>query len=289
MKDIKVGIIGSGFGMYGLVPAFNKTKNSHVVSICGKKSERMSKYCKKFNLKHYTNWKKMINEEKPDAVAIAVIPIYQYEIAKYALEHDIAVFAEKPLTNSYETSLELFELAKIKNLPNMMDFIFPEIPEWSAAKKIIEKNLHNLSLELNVKWDFLSYDSKLNLKTWKTDKQLGGGALSFFFSHTLYYLEFFLGRIKDITCKIYPSKTNSDQEMSISMDILFQNGCVGNVVLNSQNKDNSCHTLEFSGKNFSLILKNINTYDQVTNFELMFNGEIISQKTDKLEKSSEDE
>jgi len=115
--DAKIAIIGSGFGMYGLLPAFSRVKGCQVVSICGKNSERMLNYCKKLGLNRYTDWKGMLQKEKPDAVAIAVVPRYQYEIAKYALENGIAVFAEKPLTTSLDTSLELNKLAKKKTCP----------------------------------------------------------------------------------------------------------------------------------------------------------------------------
>ena len=144
--DIKVAIIGSGFGMYGLLPAFSGIKGCQVVSICGKNSERMLNYCKKLGLARYTNWREMLQKEKPNAVAIAVIPSHQYEIAKYALENGIAVFAEKPLTSDYDASLELSELAKEKGLPNMLDFIFPEIPEWQATKKMINADKKLFSL-----------------------------------------------------------------------------------------------------------------------------------------------
>ena len=107
-----VAIIGSGFGMYCLLPAFSNTKRCQVVSICGKNSERMSSFCEKYNVKQYTDWKEMIQKEKPDAVTVAVIPKHQFEIVKYALENKIAVFAEKPLTTNYKTSLELYQLAK---------------------------------------------------------------------------------------------------------------------------------------------------------------------------------
>lgn len=103
--------------MYGLLPAFSKIEGCKVVSICGKNSERMLNYCEKLGLNRYENWREMIQKEKPDAVAISVIPQHQYEIAKYALENGIAVFAEKPLTTSFDTSLELNELAKKKACP----------------------------------------------------------------------------------------------------------------------------------------------------------------------------
>ena len=115
--NTKVAIIGSGFGMYGLLPSFNKVKGCKVISICGKNSERMQNYCEKLDLNRYTDWREMLQKEKPDAVAIAVIPRYQYDIAKYALENEIAVFAEKPLTTSFDTSKELNTLAKKKACP----------------------------------------------------------------------------------------------------------------------------------------------------------------------------
>ena len=110
----KIGIIGSGFGMYGLLPSFSRVKGCKVISICGKNSERMRRYCKKLDVNRYTNWNEMLQKEKPNAVAIAVIPKHQYEIAKYALNNQIAVFAEKPLTTSFQTSLEITKLAKKK-------------------------------------------------------------------------------------------------------------------------------------------------------------------------------
>lgn len=100
--------------MYCLLPAFSKIDDCNVVSICGKNSNRMKRYCKKYNLNHYNNWKTMLDTEHPDAVAIAVVPKYQYDIAKYSLENNIAVFAEKPLTTSVETSQKLYSLAKKK-------------------------------------------------------------------------------------------------------------------------------------------------------------------------------
>jgi len=269
---ISICIIGSGFGMYGLLPAFSNIRNCNVVSICGKNSQRMEQYCKKFHVKRYDDWKEMIQKEKPKAIAIAVIPIYQYEIVKFALENNIAIFAEKPLTTKYETSLELYELAKEKKLPNMVDFIFPEILEWYEAKNIIEDNEFGPITNVDVNWSFLSHDLKNNLTSWKTDVKKGGGGLSYFFSHVLYYLEFFLGKIESIQCvnSSYENKQNSDVELN--MKILFKNGCLGNIHLDISDKTNQIHEIKFHSKTKNLlILKNI-TNNYADNFELILNG-----------------
>ena len=289
--NTKVAIVGSGFGMYGLLPAFSRIKECKVVSICGKNSEMMSNYCKKLDLNRYTDWRKMLQKEKPDAVAIAVIPSHQYEITRYALENGMAVFAEKPLTTSFDTSLELNKLAKKKRMPNMLDFLFPEIPEWHAAKKAIENGLIGEILKVNVDWTFLSYDLMNHIKSWKTDVKQGGGALSFYFSHVFYYLEYFLGRIKNIECNFSSSEKSLNKgESGIDMTISFENGCVGNAHMDISNADQQKHKVEFHAEGKTIILQNFNS-NFVDNFELILNTSkgIEKIKPDMLLDSSYDE
>ena len=267
--DTKIAIVGSGFGMYCLLPAFSKIKRCKVVGICGKDSERMTNYCKKFGVSRYTNWKEMLEKEKPDAIAIAIIPKYQYEIAKYSLENNIAVFAEKPLTTSFADSLILKELAKTKKLPNMIDFEFPEIPEWEKAKQILENGKIGKISNIIVNWTFLSYDLKNKIDSWKTDIEQGGGALSLVFSHTFYYLEYFLGEIKDLQCNFSSSeKSLNNAETTINMTISFKNGCKGNIHVDISDSEQQKHVIEFHGTNGKLILQN-QSNSLVDNFELI--------------------
>ena len=233
----------------------------------------------------------MLQKEKPDAVAMAVIPSHQYEIARYALENGMAVFAEKPLTTSFDTSLELNKLAKKKRMPNMLDFLFPEIPEWHAAKKAIENGLIGEILKVNVDWTFLSYDLMNHIKSWKTDVKQGGGALSFYFSHVFYYLEYFLGRIKNIECNFSSSEKSLNKgETGTDMTISFENGCVGNAHMDISNTDQQKHKVEFHAEGKTIILQNFNS-NFVDNFELILNTSkgIEKIKPDMLLDSSYDE
>jgi predicted dehydrogenase len=276
--DTRVAIIGSGFGMYCLLPAFNSVHGCKVMSICGKNSERMQRYCENLGLHRYSDWKEMLKKEKPQAIAIAVIPSYQYEIARYALENGIAVFADKPLTTSYQTSFELSNIAKKKGLPNVVDFIFPEISEWQTAKKSIESGEIGKIFGINIEWKFLSYDLKNSVKSWKTDVNQGGGALSFYFSHVFYYMEFFIGRIKSLQCVCSSSEKSLNKgETGINMDILFENGCVGKANMDIGYQGNQKHSIEFHGEKGTMILQN-NSNDFVDNFELVINAHNGTQK-----------
>ena len=110
---ISIGIVGSGFGLYGLLPAFHSTAHCQVVAFCGKQSPRLLNIIKKLSLEKsihlYQDWQEMLDCEPLDAVAIAVPPSAQYPIAKAALEKNIHVFAEKPLTAQLTHAYDLVD------------------------------------------------------------------------------------------------------------------------------------------------------------------------------------
>ena len=238
----------------------------------------MDNFCKKFHVQQYTNWKDMLQNEKPDAVAIAVIPKHQFEIAKYALEKKISIFAEKPLTTSYQDSLELTKLTQKHNIPNMVDFEFPEIPEWDEVKQIIDNHTLGKISSIDVNWTFMSYDLLHKIKSWKTDVEQGGGALSLVLSHTFYYLEFFLGKIKSMKFSSSSSdKSLNNGDTAINMNLLFENGCQGNVHVDISNSNEHNHTIKFLGNNGTLTLQN-NTNSFVDNFQIILDKNNESKK-----------
>src|SRR3989338_7798156 len=96
---LKIGIIGSGFGVIGLLPAFDSVKNCKVVAVCAKESGPLAHYREQWGMKNiYTDWRLLLKNEDLDAIALAVVPSAQYQIAKVALKKGLHVFAEKPLT-----------------------------------------------------------------------------------------------------------------------------------------------------------------------------------------------
>lgn len=255
---LKVGIIGSGFGLYGLLPAFNSIKGCKVVSICGKKSDRLLDYCQKIGLKNiYTDWQDMLDKEELDILAIAVTPIEQYGIAKVAIGMGINIFAEKPLANSPSQAKELLDLAIKKKIHHAIDFIFPEIEEWKKVKKMIDKQSLGKLKSIEVSWDFLSYDIANKKLTWKTDSSQGGGALSFYFSHTLYYLEYFAGRISDLKSTLSYSKQNLNRgEVGVQISLKFKNGTEGHAHLNCDTPGINKHQLKFIFEKGTIVLEN---------------------------------
>ncbi len=268
---LKIGIVGSGFGLYGLLPAFRSIEKCEVSCICGEKTVRLMKYCRKINLHNiYSDWKVMLEKENLDAIALAVPPNVQYEIAKVAINKGINIFAEKPLAVNYIQAKDLFNLAQRKKIIHVVDFIFPEIEEWQKIKEIIDKKTYGNLKHISVDWNFLSYGARNRILSWKTNPREGGGALSFYFSHTLHYLEYYAGEISTLKSLFsYPTKDKKDGEIGVDLIIKFKNGVNGNAHLYSGDRGLNRHQLILKFEKATIILEN--TKNVTENFTISIN------------------
>lgn len=254
---LKIGIIGSGFGLYGLLPAFKSIPACTVVALSGRKREQLVSYCESIGFTNiYSDWQHMLEQENIDAVAIAVTPHAQYQIAKVAIAKGLHVFAEKPLAATVQQATELVEMAEKKQIVHGIDFLFPEIAEWQKVKKLIDtKALGNVQ-HISTRWDFVSYDIKNNINTWKTNPEEGGGALAFYFSHGLHYLEHFAGTITALKCvRTYAPESLGGAEVEANMLLQFAHGITGDAHICCNNRKQTGHRLMFRCERGDILLQ----------------------------------
>ncbi|MDQ5922729.1 MAG: hypothetical protein QG644_437 [Patescibacteria group bacterium] len=239
---IKVAIIGRNFGKIGLFPAFNSIKGAKVAGIYTKE-----------------NWRNILKDKTINAIAIATPPDIQYKIAKEAIKNKLHIFAEKPLAVSTKQAKELLTLANKNKITTCMDFIFPEIAEWKKVKYILDSNKLGKLKNVSVDWQWLSGDIKYRRRSWKTNTKKGGGVLSFYFSHGLYYLEYFAGKIQNIETKFTHSKESlNGAEVGIDMSIKFENKVNGSAHIFCNSREYVRHKLVFECEKGAILLENKN-------------------------------
>ena len=270
---LKIAIIGSGFGRYGLLPAFASIPQCKVVALCGEKTQVLLDDCERFGVENiYGDWRELFRNEKLDAVALAVTPHAQYTIAKAAIKKGLHVFAEKPLALTVPQAKELLVLAKRKSIVHGMDFIFPEIPAWKKVKELIDTKTYGDLRHISVNWEFLSYDIKNKRKSWKTNASEGGGALSFYFSHGLYYLENFAGESASTSSIFTHSKESlGGAEVGVDMLLRFHSGVTGSARICCNARGIHRHSLVFQCARALIFLENAN--DHVSGFTITVHSE----------------
>jgi predicted dehydrogenase len=194
------------------------------------------------------------------------------------------VFAEKPLAANIREARELLSMSRKKRIVHGIDFMFPEIAEWKKVKQILDSKKLGALKHVSVRWSWLSGDIKYNRTSWKTDRAVGGGMLSFYFSHGLNYLEHFVGSIIDADyVSTHLSKRQGGTESGFDMLLRFQNGVRGNVHLSRNSPGRVEHQLIFECEKGILTLENKNAV--VDNFLVTIHSQVgmnhISVKKDK--------
>lgn len=252
MKKYKIGIVGGGFGKYGLIPAFRLDPRCEIVSICTKTKLSAESIAKEYSINsNYTNYEKMIDENNLDIIAIATVPLIQEKIIELAAVKGINIFCEKPAGASYSKVLELNNLIKKNKIRTCIDFPFVEIDEFKYLKNIIDKSELGTIDRCRINWSFNAHHIKNKIISWKSSETEGGGLVPMYASHSLNYIEFFFGKIKKLN--VVKHKNNQLQINFKSIDGIFIDL---NININSTKE--KVHNLEIRGTNKSLLLSSKN-------------------------------
>ena len=176
-----IAILGSGFGLYGYLPA--------LVGGCGQRivlSERSrARFCERPELARFAGDVQWERDEATaldcaEGVVLALQPIDQGEwiprcLARANIER---LLLEKPLASSPEVAAALFgDLTRSRKVIRM-GYTF-RYTEW--GKRIRDAlGPTRESRPLSIQWNFLSHHFRYDLRKWKRFSVSGGGAIRFY-------------------------------------------------------------------------------------------------------------
>ncbi|MFP4478834.1 MAG: Gfo/Idh/MocA family protein [Candidatus Izemoplasmatales bacterium] len=190
MKEYKVGIIGVGFVGIAHIEALRRLGNVKVVAICGR--HNIKEKAENLTIKHaFTDYKDMIDKMDLDFIHICTPNNTHFEMAKYALENDINVVLEKPMTITSEEAKILTDLANEKKLINVINFQNRLYPTSIQMKHMISEgeigdviSIHGQYLQ-----DWLLYDTDYS---WRLNSKESGNtrAVADLGSHWMDLIEF---------------------------------------------------------------------------------------------------
>lgn len=106
----------AGIGRMGSRHASNFYKgaagDAKLVAVCDTDKSALEKFCTKYSVCGYTDYAQMLEKEKLDAVVVATPHYSHAELAKQALQKDISVLVEKPITVTVKEAQSLISVAK---------------------------------------------------------------------------------------------------------------------------------------------------------------------------------
>lgn len=283
MKTLHVGIIGIGFGQQVHVPAFRAIEGCEVSALCASSEERARTAANKLGIhRAYGRFQDLVEKESLDIISIAVPPHLQPEIASFALEKGIAVFAEKPLGVSVNDTKRLASRAQELATANVVDFEFPEIPVWKECARLLRSGEVGVIRHVSLTWNLQIYVNRMRLNNWRTDPQRGGGTLQSFGSHVFYNLEWLIGPIHSLRCSM--SKALDDPrpaETVVSCDVRFCSGATGTIQIQTDNYLGDGHRVEILGSRGNLRIQNASD-DHVSGFRLWQGIQGVNKKYEEI-------
>ena len=269
---IRVGVIGLGFGERVLVPAFRADSRCEVAAVAATRLDRAQEAAQRLGVPTaYGDWRTLLDDASLHAVAVAVPPPAQPEIALAALQRRKHLFCEKPLATTPEAAATLLSAAREARVAHMVDFEFSAIEVWQRAKTLIEGGVLGRLRHAVIGWQMETYATRVQGASWKRVPDEGGGVLNLFGSHVLAYLEWLLGPIQQLTARLEPAGhlgSGARDETTALLWAILTDGAPVSITISAGAFLGTGHRVEMYGEQGSLMLDNPTT-DYVRGFRLL--------------------
>ncbi|HEY7245869.1 MAG TPA: Gfo/Idh/MocA family oxidoreductase [Xanthobacteraceae bacterium] len=253
---IAVGIVGCNYGSKVLLPAFRTDARCEVVALAGTDAERTAQLAQRLNVpRGFGDWRMLVEDGAVAAVAIAVPPDLQPQVAEHALARGKPVLVEKPLAADVAGAKAMLVAAQRSGCPTIIDFNFPELPSWQRVKALIVEGRLGRLRHVVVTWNVENAATRLRLKSWKTQAAGGGGVLGNFVCHCLYYLEWFCGPISGIGARLF-MLPEGETQASAALVLAFASGAGGSLQMSCASYLGSGHRIELYGEAGTVVLAN---------------------------------
>ena len=137
---LKAVVIGVGAMGRNHARVYAEIQDVTLVAVSDTDQERADSIATQYNVSAYSDYKKMISEEKPDVVTIAVPTPLHLEVATYVMEQGCHVLLEKPIAQSIEDGQKLIEAAEKSGVIMTVGHIERFNPAVQQLKERLQKN-----------------------------------------------------------------------------------------------------------------------------------------------------
>jgi predicted dehydrogenase len=181
-------IVGSGFGLYGYIPAIAGNLECTVIL---PESARV-KFAARPELAPFSpsiRWAPSIDSalQQASVAVIAVPPQEQAAIAFECIRHAGigAIVLEKPVASSPGLAREVLESIIGAGRRCRVGYT---LLQTDFAEALLAEDASSVDVPLNIEWTFMAHHFANDIDTWKSSHAQGGGALRFYGIHLVAFL-----------------------------------------------------------------------------------------------------
>lgn len=139
MKTLKGVGIGAGYFSKFQYEAWSRIPGAKITAICNRMVEKAKILMAQYGIpRHYTDYREMILQEKPDFVDIITPPDTHLEMCKFAAENDVNVLCQKPLAPTIEECKEIVRICNDSGVRFMVNENWRWQPWYREIKRLLE-------------------------------------------------------------------------------------------------------------------------------------------------------
>lgn len=228
---IRAGIIGLGKMGISHCAILGAHPDVNLVAVCDSSSLVIDAFKKYSHFECFTDYKKMIDTMKLDALVIASPTKYHAEMVSYAIENNIHLFCEKPFSLNVVEGKRLSQKAKQSGLVNQVGYHNRFLGTFIEMKRL---------LSLGVIGEIYHFKGEsygpVVLKekggTWRSERDAGGGCLYDYASHTIDLINYILGRPVKVSGTKLKSIFSKHVEDAVYSTLTLESGLSGQLSVN---------------------------------------------------------
>ncbi|WP_129113413.1 Gfo/Idh/MocA family protein [Halegenticoccus tardaugens] len=227
---LSVAVIGTGAIAQRLhIPAYQRHDRAEVVAVCDVEEQKAAAVAEEHGVgEYYTDYAALLNDGIADAISVCLPNHLHRDVVVAALERDVHVLCEKPISTSLAEADEMVAAADVSEAIFMVDQTERFNPVYEKTKEILEKGIVGDVHNVRSRFSHPGPEGWSPRSAWFTDADAsGGGALIDIGIHNADLLNYLFGSVTELMG--YSDTLSMDTEVEdTSVAVLrFADGALG--------------------------------------------------------------
>jgi predicted dehydrogenase len=156
MEKLKGVAIGAGYFSRFQYEAWTRIPEVEITALCNRNEERAQPLMEEYAVeRHYTDYREMIETEKPDFVDVITPPETHREMCAFAGERGVHVICQKPLAPGFEEATAIVEEARSSGIRFMVHENWRFQPWYRQVRRLLDaqavgEKLHSLAFRMRM-------------------------------------------------------------------------------------------------------------------------------------------
>jgi len=228
---VRAGVIGLGKMGISHCSIINAHPDVDFVAVCDSSKFVLSAIEKYTDFVCYADYKKMIKKSDLDCLVVATPTRLHADMVQYAMERDIHVFVEKPLSLSLEDGRRMVEIAERKKLVNQVGYHNRFIGTFKETKRLLERGAIGKVYHI-LGEAYGPVVLKQKGSTWRSDKSEGGGCLFDYASHVVNLIGYLVGVPDSVAGTVLRNIYSKGVDDAVYATLFYNSGITGQLSIN---------------------------------------------------------